>query len=348
MSHTHFPLLRTLSSALLTVGLLAAVPPAQALNQFLKTWEDTYPDSKTDNASCSVCHGTANTNLNAYGKSLCDAFGGSLPADIVAGLRAIEEQDSDSDPTHSSNVVEIENNAQPGWTAGTSNQIYNADVGGGCIAIGSPISVPSSVPLPHDPPIDGDPVADPNGPYAGYVNIPITFDGSGSYDSDEIGDGIVIYLWDFGDQSTDTGMTAQHTYTLPGTYIVNLTVTDDEGVTNTNSTIATISGDAVLDLDIAAFKVTKSVSAGKPISISLSVENPGTVLGQAFATVTGTQNGVQVYKWSLNVYDYNGRGATSFTFPAFTATAKGTINWAVSIADVDPDADLATATTTVK
>ena len=129
---------------------------------------------------------------------------------------------------------------------------------------------------------------------------------------------------------------------------MSLTVTDDEGATNTNSTIATISGNAVLDLDIAAFKVTKSTSVGKPISLSLSVENPGTVLGQALATVVGTQGGVEVYRWSLNVYDYNGRGTTSFTFPAYKATASGSINWAVTIADVDPDADLATATTTVK
>jgi large repetitive protein len=143
-------------------------------------------------------------------------------------------------------------------------------------------------------------------------------------------------------------MVAQHTYTLPGTYIVSLTVTDNEGETNTNSTIATLSGNAVLDLDIAAFKVTKAVSVGRPISIQISVENPGTVLGQALATVVGTQDGLQVYKWSLNVYDYNGKGTTSFSFPSYKPTAKGTINWAATIADVDPDADLATAVTTVK
>jgi PKD repeat protein len=192
------------------------------------------------------------------------------------------------------------------------------------------------------------PVADPNGPYAGYVNLPILFDGSGSYDSDDIGEGIVSYEWSFGDGATGTGMTPQHTYTLPGTYIVTLTVTDGEGDTSTNSTVATLSGDAVLDLDIAALKVSGSVRVGKPISIQVSVENPGTVLGQALATVVGTQNGVQVYKWSLNVYDNNKKGTTTFTFPSYTPTAKGTISWAATIADVDADADLATATTTVK
>jgi hypothetical protein len=125
-------------------------------------------------------------------------------------------------------------------------------------------------------------------------------------------------------------------------------VTDDEGQTDTNTTTATISGNAVLDLDIASFSVSNSVRLGKAVAIKLSVENPGPVLGQALATVTGVQGGMQVYTWSLNVYDYNGKGSTSFTFPTYTTTAKGVIEWTVTIADVDPDSDVATATTTVK
>lgn len=345
MSCTKSTMLRMLTSALLTASLLAVVSPAQAKNTYLKNWQTTYPDSTSDGADCSLCHGTSNSNLNAYGKDLCNAFGGSVPADIVNYLRAIETDDSDNDPAGSSNLDEINANAQPGWTEGPVNQIYAADVNT-CSPIGSPINVVANVPLPFDPPVGGMPVADPNGPYAGNVNVPVTFDGSGSYDSD--GGDIVSYVWTFGDGTTGAGEVAQHTYIMPGTFIVNLTVTDDEGVTNTNSTIVTISGNAVLDLDIAAFKVTKSQSVGKPVSIQLTVENPGTVLGQALATVVGTQNGKEVYKWSLNVYDYNGKGTTSFNFPAYKPTAKGTVNWAVTIADVDPDPDLATAITVVK
>ncbi len=124
MSHTTSPLLRTLTSAAVTAGLLAAVTPALALNQFLKDWQDTYPNSTTGDASCALCHGTANTNLNAYGKALCDAFGGSLPADIVPALEAIEGLNSDLDPDGSSNIVEIDADAQPGWTEVAVNQIY--------------------------------------------------------------------------------------------------------------------------------------------------------------------------------------------------------------------------------
>lgn len=340
---------RILQSALLTAGLLMAISPAQALNQFLRTWEDTYPNSHSGNADCSLCHTTSNSNLNAYGKALCDAFNRSLPADITAGLKYIEESDSDSDPTASTNLEEIDANAQPGWTAGTANPVYAADVGGGCTYVGL-AGVPSSVPLPYDPPVNGEPVADPNGPYTGNVNVPIILDGSGSYDSDA-SDVITSYAWTFGDESDDvltSEPTVSHTYTMPGDYIVGLTVTDDEGYTNTNSTLVTISAGDVLDLDIVSFKVSKTASVGKPISIQLAVENPGTVLGQAVATVVGMQGGAEVYRWNLNVYDYNGKGATSFSFPTYKASARGTINWAVTISDVNPDTDLASATTNVR
>lgn len=343
MLKTNSRLLRTVVAALLVSAVLfVAITPAYALNSFLKTWQDLYPHSASGDADCALCHGSSTSNLNAYGRDLCLSFNGSLPADMTPYLQAIENLDSDLNGD--SNLAEINANAQPGWTMG-SNQLY-AGLDGGCAPIGAPISVPASVPLPYDPPTAGDPVAVPGGPYTGYVNVPITFDGTGSYDSD--GGAILSYAWDFGDGVTGSGAVVQHTYSMAGTYTVSLTVTDDEGASSTNATTAAISAAAVLDLDITALKVTSSVRTGKPVAIQLSVENPGTVLGQALATVVGIQDGVQVYRWSLNVYDYSKKSATTFTFPTYTPTSKGTINWTVTIADVDPDVDQASVTTLVK
>jgi|GEM_PF-5249166 len=81
------------------------------------------------------------------------------------------------------------------------------------------------------------PVADAGGPYLGVVGIPITFNGSGSTDADGT---IVSYVWNFGDSTTGTGVTPTHTYTIPGNYTVVLTVTDNDSLTHSNSTIATI------------------------------------------------------------------------------------------------------------
>jgi hypothetical protein len=58
--------------------------------------------------------------------------------------------------------------------------------------------------------------------------------------------------------------------------------------------------------------------------------------------------GVEVYRWQLNVFDNSTRGSTTFTFPSYTPTARGTINWTATVADGDPDVDTATAVTTVK
>jgi len=67
----------------------------------------------------------------------------------------------------------------------------------------------------------------PESPYTGEA---ITFNASTSFDSDG---SIVNYYWDFGDQTNGTGLTTTHVYNDDGTYPVNLTVTDDQGLTDT-------------------------------------------------------------------------------------------------------------------
>lgn len=55
----------------------------------------------------------------------------------------------------------------------------------------------------------------------------ITFNASESYDPDGT---ITSYEWDFGDNNTGSGELVQHSYAENGTYLVNLTVTDDDDV----------------------------------------------------------------------------------------------------------------------
>ena len=57
-----------------------------------------------------------------------------------------------------------------------------------------------------------------------------TFDASISYDPDGK---ILSYEWDFGDLSCGDGMRTFHIYTEEGTYIVKLTVTDDDEAKST-------------------------------------------------------------------------------------------------------------------
>jgi PKD repeat protein len=59
------------------------------------------------------------------------------------------------------------------------------------------------------------------------ANDLVTFDAS---ESTANGGEIISYEWDFGDDSTDSGMIVNHTYMLAETYIVTLNATDSEGL----------------------------------------------------------------------------------------------------------------------
>ncbi len=74
-------------------------------------------------------------------------------------------------------------------------------------------------------------------PYHGFVDEPVRFDGSRSSDPDG---NITDYVWDFGDATNESGMVVTHVYTKAGVYLVTLTVTDNENVTNMTRTQCTI------------------------------------------------------------------------------------------------------------
>jgi len=66
-------------------------------------------------------------------------------------------------------------------------------------------------------------------PRSPIVNEDLTFNASKSYDPDGT---IISYNWNFGDGGTATGQIVTHKYSSPGTYIVSLTVTDNDGLTD--------------------------------------------------------------------------------------------------------------------
>lgn len=80
------------------------------------------------------------------------------------------------------------------------------------------------------------PIANANGPYDGVAGSFITFDGSGSSDTE----GIVEYEWDFGDGSTGHGMNPTHFYMISGVHDVTLTVYDTAGQSATDTTTISI------------------------------------------------------------------------------------------------------------
>ncbi|WP_162873076.1 PKD domain-containing protein [Austwickia chelonae] len=75
------------------------------------------------------------------------------------------------------------------------------------------------------------------------TNLEVAVDGSTSTDSDGR---IAKYSWNFGDSSTPVeGAKTTHRYAKAGTYTVELTVTDDKGVTNSTKSEVTVKEAAV-------------------------------------------------------------------------------------------------------
>ena len=69
------------------------------------------------------------------------------------------------------------------------------------------------------------------------VGQAVRFDASDSSDPDGT---ITSYHWDFGDGSTGSGKITTHTYDRKGTFTVTLTVTDDDGTTDSTSKTITV------------------------------------------------------------------------------------------------------------
>jgi len=61
------------------------------------------------------------------------------------------------------------------------------------------------------------------------ANVTVTFDASASYDPN--GEGIVAYLWDFGDNTTAANVTSKHAFSNNGQYQINLTIVTADNLT---------------------------------------------------------------------------------------------------------------------
>lgn len=97
---------------------------------------------------------------------------------------------------------------------------------------------------------------------------------------------------------------------------------------------------ALSDFDIASVRATGRTAVGRKASFKVTVVQ--VVPGAASLTVQVTENGVTTTLGTVSPLT-----AGTFGF-SYKPTTNGTLTWNASIADQDPDADVATATTTVK
>ncbi|MCK5484722.1 MAG: S8 family serine peptidase, partial [Desulfobacterales bacterium] len=87
------------------------------------------------------------------------------------------------------------------------------------------------------------PIADAGPDQTVLVNGTVTLDGSDSSDLDGT---IVSYEWNFDDGTIAAGQTVDHTYSTAGNYTVTLTVTDNGGATDSDTTVVTVTEEPII------------------------------------------------------------------------------------------------------
>ncbi|MBN1859368.1 PKD domain-containing protein, partial [Candidatus Bipolaricaulota bacterium] len=129
----------------------------------------------------------------------------------------------------------------------------------------------------------------PTSPAPGEV---ASFNGLGSSDSDG---SITQYTWSFGDGATASGSTTSHAYTAAGTYTAQLTVTDNDGATDSTTRSITIQA-LPNQSPTASFSFSPSAPIpGQQVAFngSLSSDSDGTIIQYAWSFGDGyTASGV--------------------------------------------------------
>ena len=74
-------------------------------------------------------------------------------------------------------------------------------------------------------------------PSSGGTPLTAAFNAAASTDPNGI---IMTYMWSYGDGSTGSGVSVLHTYAAEGTYKATLTVTDDEGFSDSMSMVIVV------------------------------------------------------------------------------------------------------------
>ena len=136
------------------------------------------------------------------------------------------------------------------------------------------------VTVTSDPPVNQSPTAVIGTPT--ISDLAVSLSGTGSTDPDGT---IDTYAWDFGDSTTGTGPTTNHTYATAGTYTVTLTVTDDDGATDADTRQVTVTAPASGPVAQDAFERTTSNGWG-----SATVGGAWSVTGAAgrYTVASGT------------------------------------------------------------
>ncbi|MCA9986584.1 MAG: PKD domain-containing protein, partial [Anaerolineales bacterium] len=162
---------------------------------------------------------------------------------------------------------------------------------------------------------------------SGSAPLTVRFSSAGSFDPDG---SIVAYFWDFGNGSTSTRANPRQRFTSDGTYIVTLTVTDNEGATGSD-TVTIVVGTPVTNQPPTAVASADVTSGNAALAVNFSSagssDSDGTIVS---------------YSW-----DFGDGSSASVASPSHTYSAAGNYNAILTVTDDDGATDTATVTITV-
>ena len=161
-------------------------------------------------------------------------------------------------------------------------------------------------------------------PSSGGVPLDVSFTGSNSSDDKEI----TAYSWDFKDGGTSSATNPSHTFTEVGSYDVELTVTDAEGLSTTDNVTITVNAESN---EAPVARATASPLSGTaPLEVSFTGSN------------SSDDNGVSSYSWN-----FKDGGSSNNANPTHTFDDPGTYVVELTVSDENGLTDKASVTITV-
>ncbi len=280
---------------LVSVGTLTAVPGSNSTAFFL-----------SDGAT-----------LNGF--TGCNDFNGSYNAQpgnklAISGMTSTKAACSTEALTKQEEALLIFLPSATAYTVhGTSMQIQTVD--------GSVINYTS---IPPAGPTG--PTAVINGPTEADTGQPLTYDGSGSTAGSSP---IVSYSWNMGDGSTLLGVTVQYTYNTAGTYTIQLTVTDQVGLTNTASQVLTVRPVVDVVPPTAVIEGPSIAFVGEQVTFSAANSQQGTaaITGYDWFSGDGSNSGPVADNSFTTIYSQPG-----IYYPAVTVADAGGLSDTASMA----------------